>query len=51
MNLAVNARDAMPNGGKFIIGTDNVTLKEEFCRAHIGAVPGRYLMLTVSDIG
>ncbi len=51
MNLAVNARDAMPDGGKLIIGTDNVVLKEKFCRFHIGAVPGTYVMLTVSDTG
>ena len=51
MNLAVNARDAMPDGGKLIIGTDNVVLKKKFCKIHIGAVPGTYVMLTVSDTG
>ena len=51
MNLAVNAKDAMPNGGKLTIQTSNVVLDEEFCRSHLGAKPGRYAMVSVSDTG
>jgi two-component system cell cycle sensor histidine kinase/response regulator CckA len=51
MNLAVNAKDAMPEGGKLIIGTENLTLNKEFCSSHIGAKPGDYVLLTVSDTG
>jgi signal transduction histidine kinase/ActR/RegA family two-component response regulator len=51
MNLAVNARDAMPNGGSLVIGTRNVTLGQEFCRGHMGSRPGNHVLLTVSDTG
>ncbi len=51
MNLAINARDAMPDGGRLIIETGNVVLKEDFCRVNIGAVPGKYVTLTFSDTG
>ncbi|MBI5249276.1 MAG: PAS domain S-box protein, partial [Desulfomonile tiedjei] len=51
MNLALNARDAMPNGGKLVIETRKVRLDEEYCRSHLKTRPGNYLLLSVSDSG
>jgi signal transduction histidine kinase len=51
MNLCVNARDAMPNGGAITIKADNTFVDENYARMHIDAKAGRYVVITLSDTG
>jgi two-component system, cell cycle sensor histidine kinase and response regulator CckA len=51
MNLAINARDAMPKGGKITIETANIEIDETYAKQHPSTKPGRFVMLTVTDTG
>ena len=51
MNLVVNARDAMPNGGQVLIETKHIEADEDFVRRHPECEPGSYVYLGVTDTG
>jgi signal transduction histidine kinase len=51
LNLCINARDAMPDGGRLMLETEDAILDEDYCSAHEGVAPGRYTRLRVSDSG
>ncbi|HEX4899628.1 MAG TPA: PAS domain S-box protein [Pyrinomonadaceae bacterium] len=51
MNLCVNARDAMPEGGSIFIRAENTVVDENYARMHLEAKPGRFVLITVSDTG
>jgi len=51
MNLAVNSRDSMPQGGKLTLEVSNASLDKAFAIDHIGALPGEYIMMAISDTG
>jgi len=51
MNLGINANDAMPDGGKLIFETKNVILDEAYCKTHLGAISGEYVLVSISDTG
>ena len=51
LNLGINAKDAMPEGGRLIVETNNIILDKNYCNSHVGARPGKYVLLTVTDTG
>ncbi|MFC1883365.1 ATP-binding protein [Thermodesulfobacteriota bacterium] len=51
MNLGINARDAMPDGGRLRFELENVNLDSKYCKTHLGPTPGEYVQLSISDTG
>jgi len=51
MNLSLNSRDAMKNGGVLTLSTDVIVLDEQYCKKHLSVNPGRYVRLTIQDTG
>ncbi|MBB6226741.1 PAS domain S-box-containing protein [Polymorphobacter multimanifer] len=51
LNLCINARDAMPDGGRIVIEASNVSLDEAYCSLHPDVAPGEYALMSVSDVG
>jgi PAS domain S-box-containing protein len=51
MNLCVNARDAMPRGGRLTISAENIQIDENYARMNIDSRPGRYVLITIADTG
>ncbi|MDI6790669.1 MAG: PAS domain S-box protein [Thermodesulfobacteriota bacterium] len=51
LNICINARDAMPQGGRLILETANVTLDEVYARKHLGATSGKYILIAINDTG
>ncbi|MBD3267182.1 PAS domain-containing protein, partial [bacterium] len=51
INLCINARDAMPEGGTLTIETENVRIDEDYCKTHSWAEPGRFILLSITDTG